>query len=227
MDFGKAFSFVFEDEDWVKKIAVGGLFSLIPVIGIFVVLGWGMEIIKRVINGDAEVLPDWSDFGGYLSRGFMAFVIAFVFFLPVILIQSCGTGLPFLTESSDQDVLITAVWILTACFTCFTILYSIVVYMVLPAAIARYAATGEVGAAFKLGEVFKMVKNNLGTYAMVLLGGILASMVASLGSIACVIGVLFTTVYSFAINGHLWGQAYNVSGSGTALDSAEPVPAAD
>ena len=28
MDFGKAFSFVFEDEDWIKKIGVGGLISL-------------------------------------------------------------------------------------------------------------------------------------------------------------------------------------------------------
>ena len=225
MDFGKAFSFVFEDEDWVKKIVVGGLFSLIPVIGIFVVLGWGVEITKRVINGDAEVLPDWSDFGGYLSRGFLAFVIAFVFFLPVILIQACSS-LPYLIEAADET-LITIFTIVTVCFGCLTAIYSIAAYMVLPAAIARYAASGEVGAAFKLGEVFKMVKNNLGTYAMVLLGGILASMVASLGSIACVIGVLFTTVYSFAINGHLWGQAYNVSGSGTAIDSAEPVPAAD
>lgn len=227
MDFGKAFSFVFEDEDWVKKIAVGGLISLIPVIGIFLVLGWGVEITKRVINGDVEVLPDWSDFGGYLSRGFMVFVIAFLIFLPVILVQSCGSGLPFLTESYDQEALTTAMWVLSACFTCITILYSIVAYMILPAAVARYAATGEFGAAFKLGEIFKVVRNNLGTYAMVLLGGILASMVASLGTIACVIGVLFTTVYSFAINGHLWGQAYNVSGSGTAIDSTEPVPAAD
>jgi len=227
MDFGKAFSFVFEDEDWVKKIAVGGLISLIPVIGIFLVLGWGVEITKRVINGDAEVLPDWSDFGGYLSRGFMVFVIAFLIFLPVILVQSCGSGLPFLTESYDQEALTTAMWVLSACFTCITILYSIVAYMILPAAVARYAVTGKFGAAFKLGEIFKVVRNNLGTYAMVLLGGILASMVASLGTIACVIGVLFTTVYSFAINGHLWGQAYKVSGSGTSIDSTESVPAAD
>jgi hypothetical protein len=226
MDFGKAFSFVFEDEDWVKKIAVGGLISLIPVIGIFLVLGWGVEITKRVINGDAEVLPDWSDFGGYLSRGFMVFVIAFIIFLPVILVQSCGSGLPFLTDSYDQEALTTALWVLSACLTCITILYSIVAYMILPAAVARYAATGEFGAAFKLGEIFTVVRNNLGTYAMVLLGGIVASLVASLGTIACVIGVLFTTVYSFAINGHLWGQAYNVSGS-SAADSAEPVPAAD
>jgi len=225
MDFGKAFSFVFEDEDWLKKIAVGGLFSLIPVIGIFVVLGWGVEITKRVINGDPEILPDWSDFGGYLTRGFMVFLVAFIYLLPVILLQACSS-LPYLYEAADETLL-TIFTIVTVCFGCLTTIYSIGAYLLLPAAIARYAATGEVSAAFKLGEVFKMVKNNIGTYAMVLLGGIVASLVASLGVIACGIGVLFTSVYSFAINGHLWGQAYNVSGSGTALDSAEPLPAAD
>jgi hypothetical protein len=227
MDFGKAFSFVFEDEDWIKKIGVGGLISLIPIIGVFLVLGWGVEVTKRVIRDDAEILPDWSDFGGYLTRGFMVFVIGFVFMLPVILVSACGTGQTLLAESYNDDVLTTAIWIVTACLTCFTTLYSIAAYLVLPAAIANYAATGEIGAAFKLGEIFKMVRDNIGTYAMVLLGGIIASLVSSLGVIACAIGVLFTMVYAMAINGHLWGQAYKVSTSGIIADLAKPLPAAD
>jgi hypothetical protein len=93
--------------------------------------------------------------------------------------------------------------------------------------VGRYAATDELGEAFKLGAIFGMVKDNLGTYGMVLLGGLVASLVASLGSIACLIGVLFTMVYSMAVNGHLWGQAYNVSAGGLAASSTEPLPAAD
>ncbi len=223
MDFGKAFSFVFEDEDWIKKIGVGGLISLIPVIGIFLVLGWGVEVTKRVIRDDAEVLPDWSDFGGYLTRGFLVFLVALVFMLPVILIQVCSS-LPFLFESAD-DTLLTIFTIVTVCFGCLTTLYSIAAYLVLPAAIANYAATDEIGAAFKLGEIFKMVRDNIGTYAMVLLGGIVAGLVASLGTIACLIGVLFTSVYSFAVNGHLWGQAYKVS-KGAVSDPKKPLPKA-
>ena len=225
MDFGKAFSFVFEDEDWIKKIVVGGLISLIPVIGAFLVLGWGVEVIKRVIRDDAEILPDWSDFGGYLARGFMVFLVAFVYMLPVILLQVCSS-LPFLYESAD-DTLITIFTIVTVCFGCLTTLYSIAAYLFLPAAIANYADTDDISAAFKLGEIFKMVRDNIGTYAMVLLGGIVAGLVASLGTIACVIGVLFTSVYSFAINGHLWGQAYKISKPGGASDPAKPLPAAD
>jgi len=225
MDFGKAFSFVFEDEDWIKKIGVGGLISLIPIIGVFLVLGWGVEVIKRVIGDDAEILPDWIDFGGYLIRGFLVFLVVFVYLLPVILVQSCGSGLPFLTDSYNQEALTTAMWLVTACFTCLSVLYSIVAYLVLPAAIANYAATDDIGAAFKLGEIFKMVRDNIGTYAMVLLGGIVAGLIASLGTIACLIGVLFTSVYSFAVNGHLWGQAYKIS-KGAVSDPKKPLPKA-
>jgi hypothetical protein len=227
MDFGKAFSFVFDDEDWVKKVLVGGLLILIPIIGGLVVLGWAVEITKRVIKGDTEVLPDWSDFGGYLTKGFLVFVIAFVFMLPVTLVSSCNAAVPFLFENADE----TLAWVFTAisvCFGCFTFLYSVLAYLILPAAIGRYAVTDKVGEAFKLGAIFKMVRDNLGTYALVLLGGLVASLVASLGVIACVIGVLFTAVYSMAINGHLWGQAYkeSVKSAAPPADPAEPLPAA-
>jgi hypothetical protein len=210
MDFGKAFTFVFDDEDWLKKIGLGGLLSLIPLLGIFLVLGWGFEVTRRVISGEAEVLPDWNDFGGYLTRGFLVFLVAFIYLLPVILIQSC-TSLPYLYDSVD-DAYYAIVSVITFCFGCLTFLYSLVAYLILPAAFGKYAVTDQLADAFKLGEIFTLVKDNLGSYALVLLGGIIASIVASLGTIACVIGVLFTTVYSMAINGHLWGQAYLDSG---------------
>ena len=115
---------------------------------------------------------------------------------------------------------------MAVCFGCVTFFYSLAAYLVLPAAIGRFAATGELSEAFKLGEIFMVVKDNLGDYGLVLLGGLVASFVASLGSIACLIGVIFTMVYSVAINGHLWGQVYLVSGAGTPAAPAEPLPKA-
>lgn len=228
MDFGKAFTFVFDDEEWLKKIALAAVISLIPIVGSLVVMGWGLEVTKRVIRKELEELPGWEDFGGYLLSGFMVLVIGFVFFLPMILVQACGSGgLALLGNTAEQEAAMTAVGIVTACLSCLAILYSIAASLVVPAAIGRYAATGELGAAFKFGAVIKMVRENLGAYFMVFLGVIVSSLVASLGTILCVIGVLFTTAYSMAINGHLVGQAYNVAdGSGAAVP-AEPIPAAD
>jgi hypothetical protein len=224
MDFGQAFTFVFDDEEWIKKIGLGGLLCLIPIIGWLVVLGWGVEITKRVINKEAEILPDWSDFGGYLTRGFLVFLVIFIYMLPVTVFSGCSGGLTAAADSYGEDALLTAAWIVTSCISCFTFLYSIAAYLILPAAVAKYAMTGELGEAFKIKEIYSMVRDNLGTYGLVLLGGLVASLVSSLGVIACVIGVLFTMVYAMAINGHLWGQAYSVSATGA---STEPIPAAD
>ena len=39
MDIGKAFGFVFEDEQWVSKILLGAAIMLIPIFGLFALIG--------------------------------------------------------------------------------------------------------------------------------------------------------------------------------------------
>jgi len=52
------------------------------------------------------------------------------------------------------------------------------------------------------------VQQNLGAYFIVLLGTIVAGLIAPIGLIACIIGVLLTYTYSMAVMGHLYGQAH-------------------
>ena len=76
MDIGKAFTFVFEDDDWVVKvliamgIVVAGVvlfWLVIPAILAALLLGgYSLEITRRVIRGDATVLPAWDDWGQLL-----------------------------------------------------------------------------------------------------------------------------------------------------------------
>ncbi|MEA2007525.1 MAG: DUF4013 domain-containing protein [Chloroflexota bacterium] len=233
MDFGKAFSFVFEDDEWLKKIGIAGLISLIPVLGLLVVIGWGVEITRRVIQNHPEPLPDWDAFVDYLVKGLQVFVIGFVYMLPVIVIELCVGIIPLLggQTGGNEDTLVAVFGIFAACLVCLTTLYSLVIGLIFPAAIGNFAAKNELKAAFSLGEVFGMVRDNIGTYALVLLGSLAAGFVGSLGTIACVIGVIFTYAYAYAINGHLWGQAYNVAfpsaGSGDVGGTVEPDLSAD
>jgi len=32
MDFGKAVSFTFDDPDWITKVAIGGVVTLVPIL---------------------------------------------------------------------------------------------------------------------------------------------------------------------------------------------------
>ncbi|MBS1250071.1 MAG: hypothetical protein MAG431_01660 [Chloroflexi bacterium] len=227
MDFGQAFAFVFEDEEWLKKVGIAGLIFLIPIVGIFVVLGWSLEITRRVIGNHPEPLPDWADFMDYLVKGLQVFVIGFVYMLPVVVLQTCSSGSLALLGSEDEAV-ITALSIISICFGCITFLYGLAVGLIFPAAIGNFAAKDELKAAFNFGEVFGIARENIGVYALVLLGSIVTGFIASLGAVACGIGIAFTSAYAYAVNGHLWGQAYNAAlPGGGAAAAVESIPEPD
>jgi hypothetical protein len=52
---------------------------------------------------------------------------------------------------------------------------------------------------------------------VLLVSGIVAPIIASLGAIACGIGALFTGFYAQLIIGHMTGQAYNQASSNIGL----------
>jgi len=208
MDFGLAFSYVFKDRDWLKKIAIMGLVGLIPIIGQIVVYCWAMNIAKRVMDNDPNPLADL-DFGGDLSRGFMGFVIAFVYSLPIILLSGITGILDSLTSISDSNAAIGAYTTFSICFGLISFVFGLFLALLIPAALCRFLDTGSLSSAFDFGEVFKLVRLNIGTYLIVLLGAFVAGLIGGLGVIACVIGVMLTYAYSLAVTGHLYGQAYN------------------
>jgi Protein of unknown function (DUF4013) len=215
MNFGRAFSYVTEDSEWLKKVGIAGLLMIIPIIGPMAVIGWALELTRRVINGEPDTLPDWSKFSDYLSKGFQGFVIIFAYALPIILISGCSQGfavLPSLMKDNQAVETITmVVSIVSICFSCVTFLYELVLAFVLPAALSNFVAAGQLGAAFRFNEIFGLLRAAPGPYFMAFLGYIVSGIIASLGLIACIIGIVFTAAYAYAVNAHLWGQAYNAA----------------
>jgi len=58
MDFGRAFTYPFDDPDWLRKLAIIALISLIPIFGWFVLMGYIVEITRRVIYHEEVLLPE-------------------------------------------------------------------------------------------------------------------------------------------------------------------------
>lgn len=209
MDFGKAFSYVFDDADWVRKILLSALITLIPIIGEIYLLGWMLEITRRVIHHDPYPLPD-VDFGGYLTTGFKMFVVGLVYALPIIIISG---GLNIIIAALDYNntgnEVGLAVTMLSLCVGLFSFVYGILMSLMMYAAEGNVAAKGNIADGLRFGELFSLLKANPGAYVIVLLGSIVAGLVAGLGIIACGIGVLATSAYASAVIAHLTGQAYN------------------
>jgi hypothetical protein len=223
MDIGKAFAFVFEDKDWIPKVLIGigivvaGLvlsWLIIPAILAGLLLGgYSLEITRRVIRGDGEVLPAWEDWGQLIVDGLKVALIGLVYALPIIILAifvSVPTEIlaDYGATRSGLSFLETMSVFVSVALSCFNLLWAIVMTLVLPAAIGRFAAEGELSSAFRFGEIIAMVRDNLVTYvitaAMVWATGIMAG----LGLLLCLIGVFFTAVYAELVSGHLYGQAY-------------------
>jgi len=222
MDIGKSFTFVFEDEQWITKILIAGailllglVFSwvlLIPLILAFALLGGYMvEVIRGVLRGDLDELPEWDEWGTYLVDGLKVIVIGIVYSLPMILLSLC-LSIPIGIFAQDAEAVSS---ILSVLLSCVAILYAAAISVVLPAAITFFAATDDLGAAFRFGEVFAFVRDNLSTYLITFLMSWVASLIGSLGAWVCGIGWLATVPYAYMVTGHLYGQAYVESGGQT------------
>jgi hypothetical protein len=211
MDFGKAFSYVFEDADWLKKVGIAAVFMLIPFIGQFIVAGWGFYITRNVIRREEEPLAGWSDIGDMIVKGLQVVIIGFAYALPIILVSACTGGLTGFLQDSGDDTVVSLIAIFSICLSCFSILYGLFLGLVVPAALGNFAAKGEFGAAFRFSEIFGLVRAAPGPYILVILGAFVAGFIAMLGIIACFIGVFVTSAYAAAVNGHLQGQAYNAA----------------
>lgn len=207
MDIGKAFGYVFEDESWVSKVLIGGLIFLIPLIGQLVVMGYSYKVAQNVARGVARPLPEWSEFGDALVRGFMGAIITLVYVLPVILLAIImavvGAGAAAADRNGRGGAAIAS---LSLCLVPLIVILAIVCTVAALGAIARYLATDDFGQAFKFAEVLASLRSNLGAWVMLLLLSILAGIVGNLGLIACGIGVLFTAFYAQCVIGHGLGQ---------------------
>jgi hypothetical protein len=214
MDIGKAFTFVFDDKDWIVKILIAAgitlagivLFWLIipPFLAALLLGGYGVEITRRVIRGDSEVLPAWEDWGAFFTDGLKVFVIGIVYALPIIAVSMClGIPVGILSDNGED-----AAGLFSALLSCLNFLWGIVMAFTLPAAIANFVAKDDMSAAFRFGDVFGLVRDNFVTYLLVAILSWVASLIGGLGLLVCGVGVLVTAPYGTWVTNFLYGAAY-------------------
>ncbi len=240
MQFGKPFSFVFEDPDWLKKIAMLALLGfaqLIPGIGtLFMALvfsGVLIDIVRKVITKQTPTVPKL-DIGTQFMDGLKIWVVQLVYGIPmailgivIAILSALGGGVGIWGSNNDNIGAAGAagviVIILVSCIVLIMVLYGLLIAFITPAIYGRYAQFGTIGSALKFKEVFKAAFKKPVPYLLALLGvilvgivgGIAASILSSIGAIALGIGALYgmaiATVFISLASGHFYGQAYNES----------------
>ncbi len=76
IDLKRAFTFLWEDPERRRELAMGVGLGLVPVFNL-VCLGYAVALFRRVVEGveDSEALPEWEGLGEHLFRGVAAFLV--------------------------------------------------------------------------------------------------------------------------------------------------------
>lgn len=221
MDVNKAIRFVMEDKQWISKLLIGALMSVLSflILPAFILQGYLVKIIRHVMNGNWDSLPEWEDWGDLLKDGFFVTVAQVVYTLPFILLMIIGGaatgGMASLTGSDDlAAAAATGGGLLLLCLV---VLFAVALLFLTPAILIQYAIKDDFGACFRFGEVFDIIRNHMSdilvafvvtlvaAFVISLLIGIL-SLIPCLGWIAAFLIGLAVGPYISFVSGHLYGQ---------------------
>jgi Protein of unknown function (DUF4013) len=217
LDFGRAFQFVPEDPDWIKKVLIGGAFSLLSLLivgGIFVA-GYFLEVIRRVARGEPRPLPDWDDLGSFFSEGLLAvgvYVAHFLALMAIPIALGCLAGLfagglgGLMHPRHGGDEVAAAVGMGLGLLYVFIALASLLLFLYIPSAMARLAMTHRFSAGFEFRENVAFIRRNLLNYVLALVLYMLASFVAQFAVILCCVGVFPVSFWAVCILGWALGE---------------------
>ncbi len=218
MNLGFAFTYIFQDPDWLKKVGLAAVISLIPIVGFIILLGWGLEIIQRTLNNNPTPLPDWDDFGGHLQRGWKPLVVILAYSLPLFIMTICQStlqlGVTLGAQNMDSATVGTTIMTVLICMSLLILFVSIAFGILTSVAIGNLAAKGELRDAFQFREIFRLFRAGMGPYIIQFIVMGFASMVlGTVGMLFCFVGIFIVQAYLVTVFSNLTAQSYKIAKS--------------
>ncbi len=227
-------NFPFRGPDWKSRFITGSALVLggfiIPVIPFIFVLGYVLEIMRRVIQGEEPSLPPWENFGKLAADGIKGFIASLVYLLPGLAFIIGGYIFYFIVlfVSPQGGEALLAYLIGMALFMAGLFLGLILLTLgsiPLPAALAHLAARGNVGAAFEVSGWWALIRSNpwgyfaawVVTVGVAYIGYWLAILPFYTVILCCFSYLLWAPVlfYALVVSGALFAQFYRESSLST------------
>lgn len=222
MNYGRAFTFLTEDEQWVSKLLIGAVVAFFSflILPIFLLIGYMVAVTRQVKNHKELPLPEWDNWSDMFRDGIIVWAAQLVYTLPFWLLACIAAfatvGLSFIGGESPD--LASAGFATTMLIIgCLTILFAIALFFISPAIIIQYVRHGEFAACFRFGEVFAIARANIVpilvsalalfvvTFVISLITGFL-QIIPCLGTIISLVISAVIGPYILIATGNLYGQ---------------------
>ena len=236
MNIGKSFSFPFEDRQWISKLGLGAVITMIPILN-FAWTGYMVDLLRNVMDNKAEPLPNWDDIGKKFTDGLMVAVAGFIYALPILVVFCLPLSFmivpAILAGDSDFQGIANAIAglgsLLLVCLSCVFAVYALFLSVIFPAILIIYAREGTLASCFKFRDAIDLVRQNsspfLTAWGMSILANIAVGFIVSaaqlvlniipcVGQLASLILTVGVVVYATSVYAHLFGQFGNMAFGG-------------
>ncbi len=214
MNIGRAFTFIFDDRDWLNKIIIVVIFTFAAIVfspvlfGLAawaILFGYQLDIIRTFLYDDPTPLPAWNDFGRLLVNGAGMLIAYFVYMLP----NAFAGAFTWLVTAASGDTSIVSGGVsigVACCLFPILLVYNLVAMPMFTIAQGRYAEEGRLGIFFQFGALFDTLRTHLNDVIQWWIGTIIALFVLSfLMAIPC-LGWLAASALMIPVLGAISGM---------------------
>lgn len=211
LDLKENIEFPFSDPEWLPKLAKLSIYYLVSCLFLAIplpaILGYQFEVVRQAARGEDEKLPEFGpNLGSMWVQGFLWGLAMFgIALIPIVGLGAVGFGGFMAFQENEQASMLVL---------CLVMLLFFAVVMVLgllgPALILRYAMTGSISSMFDIGALINDVRQGPADYVVIALIPMAGQMVASFAG-ATGIGVILLfpiTVLTMIIQGRMLGNYY-------------------
>jgi hypothetical protein len=214
MDIGRAFSYIFDDQEWTAKLLITAILAfvgtitlpllLVGLVAWAALLGYLVELIHNLRDNHPTPMPRWDNYGEKITRGGNVLVAVILYGLPNLLPLCCS--LTTSVMGTNGFIGGTLQLIVLCCIFPLLLIYNLITWPMLALGLARYAEEGNIAVFFQFGDLFDTLYRNLGPTMQWIIFTLLVNVVFGIiGAIPCA-GWLVAPALAIPIHGYLIAQ---------------------
>lgn len=225
MDYLKGYRVARQDPDWLSKVGIGAVIlftsAFIPIIGQIVLVGWQTLIMRKAVRGIDGPLPrlqfDFDYLGKLLGIGFKGFIVRMLWSMPIMILTFvvgiCGYFgmIAVVVGGSQAGGEVGGLAGMCCMGGGFMAFFVLILLAAIPANVAAMRAelSDDINQGLKFKETLDFTKRNFGVLLKgTLLLGIVGTLLAFVGLLACYVGAFIVAMLGMVAHAHFFAQVY-------------------